>query len=224
VASSYLQQTRLDSFRPFPLFGKLLKGDPLIFDFSPANQRVAEYLTDDYDRFQGQIFGELKASGKSWGLGNYLEDRSGLLQRFPQMIEEGRVIHAGLDIIVRVGKALHAPLDATVHATGVDAGLGNYGGYVVLRHEFESVRFFSFYGHLNSAFQVEAGQELLAGAAFGQTGERADTGHWFSHTHLQILTERAIDEGRMLQGYVRPAEVPGLDETFPTPYPMFRVD
>ena len=55
-------------------------------------------------------------------------------------------------------------------------------------------------------------------------GERADTGHWFSHTHLQVLTERAIDEDRMLQGYVRPADVPDMGGLFPTPYPMFRVD
>lgn len=222
--SSYLHLTRQESFRPFPLFGSLLQGDPLVFDFSAANPRVAEYVTDDYDTFQAQIFADLEASGKSWGLGNYLEDRSALLHRFPQMIEQGRVIHAGLDIIVREGETLFAPLDATVHATGVDAGLGNYGGYVVLRHELETVRFFSFYGHLNSAFQVEVGQALTAGSAFGTTGEHADTGHWFSHTHLQILTERALEEDRMLQGYVRPSDVPKLAELFPTPYPMFRVD
>jgi hypothetical protein len=38
------------------------------------------------------------------------------------------------------------------------------------------------------------------------------------------LTERAIEEGRMLQGYVRPSDVPQLAELFPTPYPMFRAD
>jgi peptidoglycan LD-endopeptidase LytH len=222
--SSYRDLTRSTAFRPFPLFGKLLQGDPLVFDFTAANPRVAEYVTDDYDRFQAQIFADLGASGKSWGLGNYLEDRSALLRRFPQMIEQGRVIHAGLDIIVPAGKTLHAPLDAKVHATGVDAGLGNYGGYVVLRHELEALCFFSFYGHLDSAFQVEVGQELPAGSPFGQTGERADTGHWFSHTHLQVLTERALAEDRMLQGYVRSADVPALGELFPTPYPMFRVN
>lgn len=222
--ASYLELTRSLDFRPFPLFGELLQGDPLIFDFSPANPRVAEYATDDYDRFQAQIFAELEASAKSWGLGNYLEDRSGLLHRFPQMIEEGRVIHAGLDIIVREGQRLYAPLAATVHATGVDAGLGNYGGYVVLRHAMGQLNFFSFYGHLNSEFQVEPGQSLAPGDPFGVTGEREDTGHWFSHTHLQILTERALTEGRMLQGYVRPADVPQLATLFPTPYPLFRVE
>jgi murein DD-endopeptidase MepM/ murein hydrolase activator NlpD len=222
--NGYLELTRSISFQPSPLFGDRLQGDPFVFDFTAANPRVAEYVTDDYDTFQAQVFADLEASGKSWGLGNYLEDRSALLHRFPQMIEEGRVIHAGLDIIVRAGEALHAPLDATVHATGVDAGLGNYGGYVVLRHELDGVRFFCFYGHLDSAFQVEVGQCLAAGAPFGQTGEGADTGHWFSHTHLQVLTERAIEEGRMLQGYVRPSDVPQLAELFPTPYPMFRAD
>ena len=224
MASSYQELTRAVSFRPSPLFGELLQGDPFVFDFTAANPRVAEYVTDDYDTFQTQIFADLEASGKSWGLGNYLEDRSALLHRFPQMIEEGRVIHAGLDIIVPAGEALHAPLDAKVHATGVDAGLGNYGGYVVLCHEVDDVRFFSFYGHLNSAFQVEVGQRLTAGAPFALTGEGADTGHWFSHTHLQILTEGAINEGRMLQGYVRPSDVPALGSLFPTPYPLFRVD
>ena len=226
---SYLSLTRTGGFRPAPLFGGLLQGDPHIFDFSADNPLVAEYASDDFDRFQRQIFAELDAAGKSWGLGHYLEERATLLRHFPQMVDEGRVIHAGLDVIVPADAPLFAPLAGTVHALGLDDGVGNYGGYVVLRHEagrdhHGTSDFYSFYGHLDTRFGIEEGQQIERGAPFGRIGTREDSGHWFTHTHLQVHTPRSIDEGRMLQGYIARADLARVADLFPTPYPMFRVD
>lgn len=219
----YLEITRSLAFDPAPLFGDALQGEPYALDFSSNLERVANYATTDFDRFQEQVFAELKAADRLWALGAYLEDRSALLRDFPQMIDQGRVIHAGLDIVAPTADApLFAPLTATVHATGVDAGMGNYGGYVVLRHDFESEHFFSFYGHLHSDFEVEAGQQLARSERFAKLGSYANSGHWFTHTHLQILTPRAVEADRILVGYVKQEDVPTLHEWFPTPYPMFR--
>ena len=225
----YLQLTRSDSFRPAPLFGDLLQGDPYVFDFSADNPRVADYASSDFDRFQRQIFDELEASKCSWGLGHYLEERATLLRPFPQMIDEGRVIHAGLDVIVPEGVPLFAPLGGTVHACGLDDGVGNYGGYVVLRHEpgrdhEDEEPFYSFYGHVQTDFEVAPGQLIERGASFARIGAHRDSGQWFTHTHLQIHNQASIDEGRLMQGYITREDLARVGDLFPTPYPMFRVD
>lgn len=226
---SYLSLTRTETFRPAPLFGELLQGDPHVFDFSADNPSVAEYASDDFDRFQEQVFAELAGAGKNWGLGHYLEERATLLRHFPQMVNEGRVIHAGLDVIVPEGAQLFAPLGGTVHALGLDHGVGNYGGYAVLRHvagrdHHDQDDFFTFYGHLDTRFAIQVGQVLARAEPFAIIGSHEDSGHWFTHTHLQVHTQRAIEEGRMLQGYITRADLEEVGELFPTPYPLFRVD
>lgn len=205
-----------------PIFGNALKGDPHIFDFSASNPSVRKYETTDYDAFQSAIADELDKSGKRWGVGRYLEDRRTLLRNYPQMIEEGRVYHAGLDITSPAGTPLYAPIEGTVYQTGVDEGQGNYGGYVVLKHIIVQETFYSFYGHLSSGHEVEAGQQISQGEKFARLGEYEDSGGWFSHVHLQIHTEKSIQDGNLLQGYVDEKVLPYINTVFPSPYPLFR--
>jgi len=47
------------------------------------------------------------------------------------MVADKRFIHLGLDVIVGLG----TPLNATVAESGYESGEGNYGGYVLLKHE-----------------------------------------------------------------------------------------
>ncbi|MEI8230659.1 MAG: peptidoglycan DD-metalloendopeptidase family protein [Candidatus Peregrinibacteria bacterium] len=212
----------LKSLQPHRLFGSALRGEPHVFDFSPDNPAVALWDTAHFAPFQEAVYGELEQSGKSWGIGRYLEDRSGLLHSYPQIIDEGRVIHAGLDITALPGTALFAPLNSEVIEAGKEEGLGNYGGYVLLRHCLGSEQFYSFYGHLCSRHRVTQGQKLLAGASFAVIGEAEDSGGWFTHTHLQMLTEKAMEQGRMLQGYITQEDLAKVDELFPSPHLLFR--
>lgn len=212
----------LSTLQPSRLFGSALQGDPHIFDFSPANPAVAHWDTTHFAPFQEAAYSTLLHSGKRWGIGRYLEDRSGLLHGYPQMIDEGRVIHAGLDITSLPGTPLYAPLEAEVMTVGKEEGLGNYGGFVLLRHRIGSIHFYSFYGHLCSDHRVVPEQNLLQGEMFATIGAAEDSGGWFTHTHLQVLTEEAIAQGRMLQGYIRAADLPLVDTLFPSPHYLFR--
>jgi hypothetical protein len=101
-----------------PLFDTQMKGKPYVFDFSSQNPKTLEFDTRDFDQFQKIVFDELETSGHQWGIGRYLEERSTVLRNYPQMIEEGRIYHAGLDIVVPEGFALHAPITGTVFRTG----------------------------------------------------------------------------------------------------------
>jgi len=207
----------------YPLFGKL-EGSPYRLDFSANNPRVKSYATQDFESFQAQVFAELHAAGATWAIGVYGEDRRALLRDFDQMISEGRVFHAGLDIVVSIAEPLYAPVPSIVQATGFDAGVGNYGGYVILHHPDCEAAPYSFYGHLERPFMVEAGQQLNAGDSFARTGAGEDSGQWFSHTHLQLITQRAMDEGRTTQGYVDAVDLAQIDSLFPDPSALFRAD
>lgn len=201
----------------FRLFGDQISGEPYVFDFSSANSDILRYDLRNFAEFQRVVFEELAGSGRTWGIGKYLEERGTLLRHFPQMIGEGRTYHAGLDIVVPEGFVLRAPVDAKVVMAGKEEGLGNYGGYALLRHENETEPLYSFYGHLDAAHIVDNDQMLRAGEQFGSVGGGEDSGGWFTHAHMQMITERGLREFGCFKGYVRGEEVEGLTGVFPSP-------
>lgn len=206
-----------------PLFRDALRGPPHVFDFSSDNPRTLDYDPADFAEFQAAVYGELAASGKQWGIGKYREERASILRNFPQMIREGRIYHAGLDITSMPGTPLFAPLDAIVREVGKETGVGNYGGYVILDHTVAGFAFASFYGHLRTPHIVSEGRRLLAGERFAVIGDGEDSGGWFTHTHVQLLTPVAIAERRTMQGYVTGIDLARIDSLFPSPERLLRV-
>lgn len=205
-----------------PLFGDNLIGSPYIFNFSSNSNNIEKYLVRDYKTFQKNIFDELKINNAQWGIGRYLEEREKLLSNFPQFTAEGRFFHLGVDIIVPEEFYLFAPLDAEIYKTDFDEGFRNYGGYVILKHEFNGCVFYSFYGHLKTKFIVKTGDRIKAGEPFAQIGEMKDSGEWFTHTHLQILTQKAVDENLLTKGYCSAENLKSIEEYFPSPYFLFK--
>ena len=206
----------------YPLFGDFLKGKPYIFDFSSNNPKTLEYNLFDFEEFNTMVFGELHASCHQWGVGRYLEERKSLLRAYPNIIEEQRFYHLGLDIIVPFDTPLYSPLDAEVYETGKETTVGNYGGYIILKHNINEVVFYSLYGHLKTPHLVQVGEKITAGPKFAHIGQEEDSGGWFCHVHLQILTQAAMDAGYTDWGYISPALLPKVETYFPSPYFLFR--
>ena len=152
-----------------PIFSEL-EGDPFVADLSRTSPLLKDINVRDQRRFQSILDKEMEGKYR-WGFSPYLEQRDSLLADCPQMVAESRFIHLGLDIIVPLGTLLHAPLDAIVEQSGYESGEGNYGGYVLLKHEspfFET--FYSFYGHLGKDSLPPAGNFFPAGQSFAQIG------------------------------------------------------
>nr|WP_321412221.1 peptidoglycan DD-metalloendopeptidase family protein [uncultured Allomuricauda sp.] len=206
----------------YPLFGDFLVGKPYIFDFSSDNPKNLEYNLTDFKQFNAMIFDELEASSHQWGIGKYLEERKSLLRAYPNIIEEQRYYHLGLDIIVPYGTPMYSPLDAEVYNTGKETTVGNYGGYIILKHDIDNVVFYSLYGHLKTPHSVKAGDKIKAGQKFAHIGREIDSGGWFCHVHLQILTQAAIDDGHSDWGYISSALLPKVEKYFPSPYFLFK--
>lgn len=199
-----------------------LQGDPYVADLSPDSPLLKGMDTRDQERFQ-RILEDRMGATHRWGFSPYLERRDTLLGDCPQMVAEQRFIHLGLDVIVDVGTPLHAPLDATVAESGYESGEGNYGGFVLLKHEskhFET--FYSLYGHLCKDRLPEVGKAYAAGSAFAEIGDFHENGHWFYHTHIQIITQKGLEQGYVSKGYCSQADLARIDKLCPTPLPLFK--
>ena len=206
----------------YPLFGELLKGDPYVFDFSSKNPKTLNYNLNNFQEFNEDIFNELKNSGKKWGIGKYLEERENILRGSINIINEKRIYHLGLDIIVPYNSVVFCPLYGYVYKLGKETQKGNYGGYLVLKHQVNNQTFYSLYGHLKTPHKVKLGQKLVAGQELGKIGKESDSGGWFCHLHLQIITQKAMNEGYSEWGYISKKLLPKVGEYFPNPDFLFK--
>ncbi len=205
-----------------PLF-KDLQGDPFIADLSGAGRLFGAVDRRDQQEFQ-RVLEHTMGTEYSWGVGAYLENRATLLADCPQMVAEQRFIHLGLDIIVPLGTPLYAPLNSTVAESGYESGEGNYGGFVMLRHDsphFQS--FYSFYGHLRRSSLPAIVQTFAAGEPFAEIGDFNENGNWFHHTHLQVITAKGLDNGYIAKGYCSERDLAQMDSLCPSPLPLFKV-
>lgn len=205
-----------------PVF-KNLKGDPLVIDMSSQSPIFDNMDVRDQKEFQRRI-DQMMADGYSWGVSSYLEDRKKALSSCPQMVEEQRFYHLGLDIIVGLDTPLHSPLAATVKDSGYESGDGNYGGHVLLMHESDLFdTFYSFYGHLNRDKLPEKGTGLKPGEPFAFIGDFHENGNWFYHTHMQVITQKGLDSGYISKGYCAAEDLFQMDDLCPSPLSLFVV-
>ncbi len=205
-----------------PLFMDLT-GEPFIADLSTDSPLLEAMDMRDQRKFQKRLESEM--GGKySWGVAAYLENRAGLLADCSQMVAEQRFFHLGLDIIVPLGTKLYAPLDGTVAESGYESGEGNYGGFVLLKHDSPNFKtFYSFYGHLQKSSLPATGNTYTAGEPFAEIGDFQENGNWFHHTHLQIITENGLKLGYISKGYCSEKDLAEMEALCPSPIPLFKV-
>jgi murein DD-endopeptidase MepM/ murein hydrolase activator NlpD len=204
-----------------PVFTGLV-GDPYVADLSRTSPLLEGLAARDQRQFQA-VLAQRMGTAHSWGVSPYLERRDTLLGDCPQMAAEERFIHLGLDVIVPLGTPLHAPLDAVVEQSGYESGEGNYGGFVLLRHENPAFEpFFSFYGHLCKDRLPTAGNRFAAGERFAEIGDFHENGNWFHHTHFQVITEKGLAAGYAAKGYCTAGDLVEMNDLCPSPIPFFR--
>lgn len=145
-------------------------------------------------------------------VGRYDEAR--LLYHAPQFgasknpTDERRTIHLGIDLFVKPGTALYAPLAGTVHLLANNAAPLDYGPLVILKHATDAgEEFFTLYGHLTEATlqKLRTGQEIAQGEVFAHVGNVHENGGWVPHVHFQIILD-LLDRGRDFPGVARASE------------------
>lgn len=209
--------------RHLPVFSGL-KGDPYIADLSVQSPLLKDIDVRDQKRLQSILDREMGRDFQ-WGFSPYLERRDTLLADCPQMVADKRFIHLGLDVLVGRGTPLHAPLEAIAEVSGYESGEGNYGGYVVLRHEspyFET--FYCLYGHLAKDDLPPAGKSFAAGEPFAKIGGFHENGNWFYHTHIQVITRKGFEMGYVSKGYCSENDLVEMNDLCPSPIPIFKIN
>jgi hypothetical protein len=123
----------------------------------------------DTEAFTSKVFAQMKSAGASVGIGRYNEAR--LLYTsdvFKSNDGERRTIHIGIDLFMKAGSPVFAPLDGVVHSFANNLAPLDYGPAIIIQHEADERRaqFFTLYGHLS--------EDSLEGLHPGQLVKRGD--------------------------------------------------
>jgi murein DD-endopeptidase MepM/ murein hydrolase activator NlpD len=197
----------------------LTSGKVVVFDFTGVNRELAHLDINDVSGFTEYLFESIAEAETPVGIGRYDEDR--VLYRHSPLFDgtaERRSIHIGIDLFVMEGTEVLTPLPATVHSANDNAGLGNYGPTVILRHQLDGIEFHTLYGHLSRASidRLEPGDTLTAGDPIAEVGDLQENGSWPPHLHFQIITE-ALSEEVDYPGVAAPSERERFLELCPDP-------
>ena len=146
-----------------------------------------------------QIGFHLKRNHAQVAFGGYMERRN-LYQRshlFNENPENERNIHIGLDLWINEPVAVLAALDGEVISVQNNAGFGDYGPTVILKHMLNKCEFYTLYGHLSlrSVMNLQIGQRVAKGEKIAILGEPSENGDYAPHLHFQIIIDMEENKG-----------------------------
>ncbi|SHI90945.1 Peptidase family M23 [Hymenobacter daecheongensis DSM 21074] len=167
-------------------------------DFSAQNPVLATADLRDTAAFEALVADLLAAQHALIGVGGYLENRV-IYRRSPGLFGDpaipARSLHLGVDVWLRAGTPVLAPLPAVVHSVQDNDNFGDYGPTVILQHELDGTTFYTLYGHLSRAETalLRPGLTLETGDQVSEVGPAPENGDWPPHLHFQIIADM---EGR----------------------------
>jgi 4-aminobutyrate aminotransferase-like enzyme/Ser/Thr protein kinase RdoA (MazF antagonist) len=183
-----------------PVVDADLKHDKVVvFDLSVGSPEFSdpEELADT-DAFTKKIFARMKDAGVRVGVGRYNEAR--LLYTsdvFKSDDGESRTIHIGIDLFMKAGSPVFAPLDGMIHSFANNAAPLDYGPAIIVEHEAGDSTFFTLYGHLSeeSLVDLKPGKPVKRGDRIASIGTPPTNGGWPPHLHFQIITDMLGKQG-----------------------------
>ena len=213
---TFIEQN-IESFAP--LFNPALTRDNTIYmDLSSSNdafEGLGEFEMD------AAILRKLRDAGVLAGVGGYLENRSVYEETELFDGDAERCIHIGVDVFIREGVSVYAPLDGEVHSFANRKVVGDYGPVIILRHRLNDFVFHTLYGHLSEASLdgLADGKIIARGEKIAEIGPRQFNGNWPPHLHFQLIQDMQEYRGDY-PGVVRPAELDFFKANCPDPFPL----
>ncbi|MBF2707697.1 peptidoglycan DD-metalloendopeptidase family protein [Flavobacterium soyangense] len=143
------------------------------------------------DIFEDYIEDLLQKNNAKIAYGGYNEVRNLYNQThlFNDEQSDERNIHIGMDLWIKAGTPVLAALDGTVYGFDFNAGKGNYGPTIILKHTIENQCFYTLYGHLSvkSIEHIEIGTVFKKGQTLATLGDSSVNGGYSPHLHFQII-------------------------------------
>lgn len=162
-------------------------------DLSISNADLSKIDIKNADDFERYVENILQKNNAKIAFGGYNEERK-LYQSSPLFNDnekEERNIHIGMDLWTSSKTPILAALDGTVHSFDFNAGKGNYGPTIILKHSLENQTFYSLYGHLSveSIENLEIGTVFKKGQKMATLGDASVNGGYAPHLHFQLIKE-----------------------------------
>jgi murein DD-endopeptidase MepM/ murein hydrolase activator NlpD len=178
----------------YPIMGESLNSkNTMKLDFSPSNKELENVDLGNTAVFNEFVFDQLKGSSKTYGVGGYLEHRAiyRRSERFETSEADFRNIHLGVDIWTVAGAVVYAPLDGEIFSIKDNAGFGDYGPTIILKHILNGKTLYSLYGHLTltDLEMHQIGNAIHAGDLLCHVGPFPENGDWPPHLHFQLMWE-----------------------------------
>jgi murein DD-endopeptidase MepM/ murein hydrolase activator NlpD len=159
-------------------------------DLSVANTELSEMDLGNPKIFETYIENHLRKNNAKVAFGGYNEERN-LYNQNTHFNEEERNIHIGMDLWIKAGTPVLAALDGIVHGFDFNAGAGNYGPTIILKHTIQNQTFYTLYGHLSveSIENIEIGTVFKKGQTLATLGDASVNGGYSPHLHFQIIKD-----------------------------------
>jgi murein DD-endopeptidase MepM/ murein hydrolase activator NlpD len=167
------------------------KNKYILLDLSVTNKSLEKESLNNAIDFENFIEKQLNINQANVAYGGYYEERN-LYKRSAIFKDEGteeRNIHIGLDLWIKAGTPILSALDGEIHSFNFNAGFGDYGPTIILKHHIENQTFYILYGHLSldSLEGLEIGAFVKKGMQIASLGNAAVNGDYSPHLHFQII-------------------------------------
>lgn len=163
----------------------------LPLDFTKENPTISREIIYDPAAQESFVNEQLQKANGRVGVGGYLENRN-LYSRSALFdnAHDSRTVHLGIDLWIEAGTTVFTPYEGEVFSLKNNAGTGDYGPTIILKHQLEGVVFYTLYGHLSldSIQKLQLGDFFETGAPLCKLGRSPENGEWAPHLHFQILT------------------------------------
>ena len=182
-----------------PVLRHDLMRQAVLFDFTVGGADAGSPPQwQDVASLSKSVFDKIVAAQANVGVGRYDEARP--FYTSPLFAgNEARTVHLGVDLFVRAGEPVLAPLDGIVQSVQDNAGPLDYGPTVILRHPAngEQPEFFTLYGHLSrkTLAAIRPGASVARGDIIGWVGTSAENGGWPPHVHVQVIADLLGNRG-----------------------------
>ena len=168
-------------------------------DLSISNLELSQIDLKNSDDFENFIEHHLHKNKAKVAFGGYNEVRN-LYKKtslFDDEEADERNIHIGIDLWIKAGTSVLAALDGTVYGFDYNAGIGNYGPTIILKHNLENQTFYTLYGHLSieSIENIEINTFFKKGQQIATLGDSSINGGYSPHLHFQIIKNIGLNFG-----------------------------
>jgi murein DD-endopeptidase MepM/ murein hydrolase activator NlpD len=157
--------------------------------------------------------------------GGYLEKRALYTSDIynEEHSSEKRNIHLGVDFWLPENTPIHAIFDGKIVCSVHQKDHKGYGGFIILKHTFNAIEFYTLYGHLSekSVLLHKTGDTLKKGDQVGVLGNYDENGKWVPHLHYQIMLS-LLDYQNDFPGVALEREIAYWKSICPNPNLLFK--